>query len=78
MRKLVTAWAVLTLVACVGIYCWLGSLPPDEFDLANTAGFKVMLSLLVVGGGAVGTLFVFLFFGSIVLSLFRSRDKRPH
>lgn len=74
MRKVIVTWGVVTVLLTAACYLYIDTFPPDEsFELANSAGFKLTVSLICVGGVAVIVLFAFLFFGSIIRSLWNSR-----
>ena len=74
MRKVITIWSVLTFLLTGAFYRYIDSFPPEEhFDLANSVGFKLIVSVIVVGGIAAIALFAFLFFGSIIRSLWKPK-----
>jgi hypothetical protein len=72
LRKIIVVWAVLTVCLYGAVFIYSGSLPPDELIMANSVAFRAVASALVVGFLALIGLFIFLFFGSIVRSMFRS------
>ena len=69
MRNIVFYWALTTVLLCTGYVVYVRMLPPDELVMANSLGFQVLVSLLVVGGPSLFVLFVVLFVGA----LFRRR-----
>jgi hypothetical protein len=72
LRKVIAAWGVLTLVFCTVAFIYSRSLPPDELVMANSIGFRALISVLVIGIPSLIGLFIYLFFGSLVRSLLRS------
>ena len=76
MHRMISYWAVATLLLCAAYVAYVRTLPPDDLVMANTWSFQILVSLLVVGGPSLLALFLFLFFGSIWRSL-RS-NRAPH
>jgi len=74
MHKIINVCLVLAALLFIAIYSYLGSLPPEKFDIANTAELKIVLSLILSSVVVLTGLFMFLFFGSIVRSLRRRRS----
>jgi hypothetical protein len=72
LRKVIAAWSVQTLVFCTAAFIYSRSLPPDELVMANSIGFRALISVLVIGGPSLIGLFMYLFFGSLARGLLRS------
>jgi hypothetical protein len=66
MRSIIFYWAIATLVLCVAYVAYVQTLPPDELVIANSLGFQIIVSLLVVGGPCLGVLFLALFLMAVV------------
>lgn len=66
LSKVCSAWGLATLCACSAFVLYARSLPPDDLLMADTLGFQVMTSLLIVALPSVFCLFVFLGAGALV------------
>jgi len=61
MRSIIFYWAVATLVLCMAYVVYVRCFPPDELVMANSLGFQIIVSLLVVGGPCVVILVLIVF-----------------
>jgi hypothetical protein len=73
LTTVVSAWGIATLCACGAFVLHARSLPTDDLLMANTFGFQVMTSLLMVALPSALCLFVFLGVGAIVKGWFAGR-----
>jgi hypothetical protein len=71
LRKVIVIWSVLTMVFCTAAFIYSGTLPPDELVMANSIGFRVLFSVVVIGIPSLIGLFMYLFVGSLIRSLLR-------
>ena len=76
LSRVLLAWALITLVACLGYLLYLRTLPPDELVMANTLSFQVLVSALFVAVPSFGLLLVFLLVGAILRSIVAQRKRR--
>lgn len=66
LTRVLSAWGIATLSACGAFLLHARSLPPDDLLMANTLGFQVMTSLLIVALPSLFCLFIFLGAGALI------------
>ncbi|HEY0199296.1 MAG TPA: hypothetical protein VGC19_12275 [Rhodanobacter sp.] len=68
LSRVLAAWSLLTIAACVCFMVIARRQPPDELAMANTWGFQCLVALSCIGFPAIVLLLAFLLTGSLVWS----------